>query len=339
MNETWQRFLEDQGASIANARLPIAGEASGNLLVDLSHCALIRVSGSDALSFLHKQFINDVTGLPRQRSQLNGYCTPKGRLIATFRLLHYGDSVLLLLPSSMASVLTGRLKPYVLRDDVRFEIWPNDLVAIGCAGPDAAAALAAAMPQVPAEAGDIVDHGAIRVLRLAGPTPRFELIGDVASIQSLWKTLRTAGTLPAGAEAWDALNIQSGTPLIYPETTELFLPQMINLDLLQGVSFRKGCFPGQEVVARTQHRGQIKRRMYYAHARIDTPPPAGTAVHSADGSETGTVVAAARVAAEPGVAMLAVLPIGLFERTTVHLYDTAGPGIDQRPLPYPVTAG
>ncbi|KAF0193255.1 MAG: glycine cleavage T protein (aminomethyl transferase) [Gammaproteobacteria bacterium] len=345
MNESWKRFLEDEGAIIENGRVVtfrdhannLAGNGSRNMLADLSHFGLIRVSGSDALSFLHKQFINDVLGLPRHRSQLNGYCTPKGRLIATFRLLHVGDGVMLLLPSTMTSLLTRRLKPYVFRDDVRFDDSSPDLIAIGYAGPDAAIALAAAVPEVPAGPGDVTDCGTICVLRIPGRTPRFEMIGDVASLKALWKTLHTSVTDPVGASVWDALNIQSGTPIVYPETTELFLPQMINLDLIQGVSFKKGCFPGQEIVARTQHRGQIKRRMYYAHVRIDAPPPPGAAVQGAEESETGTIVAAERSLTGPGVDLLAVLPIGSFERTTLHLYDKDGPRIEERSLPYELT--
>lgn len=322
-----------------------AGVATRDVIADLSHGGRVTVSGADAIPFLHRQFINDVAGLPRDRWQLNGYCTPAGRLIATFNLFHHGDSVMLTLPATMTEPLLRRLGPYVLRDDVRLRDASGDVVAIGIAGDGAAAIMADVLGEIPSEARAIVRRDGLHLLRAPGPVPRFELYGDVPSLAPVWRALTDAprggrpGATPVAADVWDAFNVQSGTPIIYPQTTEMFVPQMVNLDLIDGLSLRKGCYPGQEIVARTQHRGQIKRRMYLAHVDGDDPPAPGAAVHVGTDGASGTVVDAARAMAGNGSDMLIVLPVGVFERATVRLYDANGPIITPRMLPYALERG
>lgn len=340
MNGTWRRFLEDQGAVIVDDRVQHFGAAVASsdtpphdIIVDLSHMARLHVTGSDALSFLHRQFINDVRGLAHDRWQLNAYCTPKGRVIATFMLFHYRDGVMLVLPPAMRDAVVRRLSPYVLRDDVRFVDVSDEVSACGVAGSGAGQALADAMGGALPAALTVTTWNDVLVLGLPGPVPRFEIYGDPGALATVWRTLASCAA-PASSVIWDVLNIRSGTPILYPQTTELFVPQMINLDLIGGLSLKKGCYPGQEIVARTQHRGQIKRRMYLAHAATDDVPPVGSSVHVSN-AEPGTVVAAAHAVGESGVDMLIVLPIDAFEQQAVHLGDEYGTPVALRALPYP----
>ena len=170
------------------------------------------------------------------------------------------------------------------------------------------------------------------------PGRRFLIAVPVEGASKLWTGL--AATLrPVGTPCWEWLDIRSGIPLITAATQEQFLPQMTNLELIGGVSFKKGCFPGQEVVARTQHLGKVKRRMFLAHVDdAQTPPSPGDEIFSDDipGQASGTVVNA-QAAPGGGYDLLAVVHHSSRESSTVHLRSTDGPVLRFLDLPYAVT--
>ena len=177
-------------------------------------------------------------------------------------------------------------------------------------------------------------HG-VTILRLPGPTPRFQLHGPAPALSALWNALVPSVT-PIGAESWRLLDILAGTPAVYPETVDAFVPQMLNLQLLDGIGFQKGCYTGQEIVARTHYLGKIKRRMYLARVDSPTTPGPGNPLLSpqTDASQSaGQLVDACRHP-DGGYAVLAVALIDCAEHRTLHLGKVNGPLLRLEPLPY-----
>ncbi len=337
MNSQWKAFLETQSASIGDydeIRFEDAPPYPECALFDLSHLGLIGVRGEDTLDFLQGQFTNDTRNVTEERSQLSGYCNPKGRMLATFRIFRRADSLYLQLPMSLLEPMLKRLRMFVLRAKATLEDASDDLVRIGFAGNCAEAALAEHFPGLPQADDDAVQHDEITLIRVAGTPPRFEIVGPVTKIQALWQALATRA-VPANPEFWAWLDIHAGLPTVYPATAEAFVPQMANMQLVNGVSFTKGCYTGQEVVARMRYLGKLKRRMYLAHIDSETAPKAGDDLFSASsesGQGTGKIVAA-QASPEGGYDLLAVVEISAVEQDDVR-YGENGPRLAFRELPY-----
>lgn len=296
------------------------------LLMPLTHLAVLEASGADATAFLHAQLSNDVQGLPADRSRLAGYCNAKGRLYAVPRLWRVDDRWQLVLPADTADAVLKRLRMFVLRSRVALHR-REDVSLLGVAGPRAADCLRQAGLPVPGEVDTVVARGETSILRLPAPIERFALCVPDGEAAALWAAL--AGTATAApAAAWRLLDIDAGLPTIYAATLESFVPQMVNLERVGGVSFRKGCYPGQEIVARMHYLGKPSRRMYRLRAAGATPT-AGSAVLDAAGHEVGTVVDAAPAAA--GCRLLAVLQVTAAE-DGLRLPD--GQPLERLPLPY-----
>lgn len=209
----------------------------------LPDVAVIAATGRDARSFLQGQLSNDILGLERHPGMLAAACNRQGRVLATLRLAADGDEVLLILDRQMARTLIAQLSTFVLRADVRFEDRSSALEVAGLidAEPDPRWSRAAA-----AAAGLVMLVASPRRILLVGR--RVALDAALAAIP------RTT------ADDWERASIEDGEPSVSPRTAALWLPQMLNLDLIGGLSFSKGCYVGQEIVARTQHLGRLKRR-------------------------------------------------------------------------------
>jgi folate-binding protein YgfZ len=281
----WLRFLgkagavTDEGGRVRHfgdpaRELQVATE--GDVMADLSHLGLIRAQGPDAGRFLQGQLTNDVLALDPGHSQLAGYCTPKGRLLAVLRLFIRDDSYFLQLPKELLSSTLERLKKYVLTAKVSLSDGSDSLVGIGLAGPHCEAELARVVESVPAAVNEVAHSRGVTVLRTRGPQPRFEIYGPVEVMEKAWSRL-SARVAPVGPDAWTLLDVLAGIPSIHASTLDEFVPQMVNLDLLDGISFKKGCYTGQEIVARVHYRGTIKRRMYLAHCTGPAAP--GNAIY------------------------------------------------------------
>ena len=304
MNSQWRDFLQTRGAhydAAGLARFTTAPRQADPALCDLSHLGLIAVDGADAATFLQGQVTNDVRQVSATRSLLAGYCTHQGRMLATFRLLRRGDTHYLLLPHTQVELVLKRLRMYVLRSQVVLTDASEDFAALGLSGDQAAALLAAACPEPPAlpvAVNDQTQVGDLTLIRPAGACPRFLVLGPVSALTALWDRLAAEAT-PVNAEHWTLLDIQAGLPTVHPETREAFVPQMTNLQLVDGVSFTKGCYTGQEVVARMQYLGKLKRRLYLGEVTADQPPRPGDALFSpiSESAQTaGTIVEASPMA-------------------------------------------
>ena len=325
MNSQWRDFLETRGAHFDEdglARFPAAPRQADPALCDLSHLGLIAVSGADAPTFLQGQLTNDVRQVSATHSQLAGYCTHQGRMLASFRLLRRGDTFYLLLPRTQVELVLKRLRMFVLRSRVVLTDASPEFAALGLSGDRVETLLAAALPEaavpeiagpkaaspeatvpegaglelaaLPAEINGQTQLGDLTIIRPAGTPPRFLVLGPIPALTTLWDRLATVAT-PVNAEHWTLRDIQAGLPNIHPETREAFVPQMTNLQRLDGVSFTKGCYTGQEVVARMQYLGKLKRRLYLGEVTADHPPRPGDALFSpiSESAQTaGTVVEA-----------------------------------------------
>ena len=254
--------------------------------------ACLRVSGDDAATFLHGQLTADVMSLPAGHWVWAGYCTAQGRLLATLRLGRVADGFRLWVPAALAETLVTRLRRFVLRARVRIEAPAEGDVCVQVWGLGQGSVLEG-LDHIPAE-GTVT----------AGPA------GTAFGADGALTLFTAAGSIPAAVEAvadrgW-AADVAAGSPWILPETAEAFVPQMVALERIGGVSFHKGCYPGQEIVARSQYLGEVRRRPYRARLQPGPAPDPGAPVLDEKGEAAGTVLLGAE-GAEP--AALLVLDI------------------------------
>jgi hypothetical protein len=340
----WQTFLRARGARFDGDAVVDFGEPeaelraarSGEALADLSHQGLVAVSGRDAGALLQGQQTGDVRDVDGGHSQLSGLCSTKGRLIATYRTVLRGDRYLLVLPRELAASVAGRLRMYVLRSDARVAEATGELVLLGLLGAGVAGRARDLLGGLPDTPDAVRESGLHSVVALPGRRPRFLVMTPPGEAPGIWEALAAVGR-PIGRAAWTLAEIEAGVPEVVPETADSFVPQMVNYQALRGVSFTKGCYTGQEVVARTQYLGRLKRRMYRAQVGAPRPPRPGEDLYSpadALGQSVGKVVTAAPDP-DGGYALLAVIQNEAVE-APVHLGSPDGPLLALGELPYPV---
>lgn len=309
----------------------LAAAHSGSILTPLDHLGVLRVSGEDARSFLQGQLSCDVAGLGATSATYGAYCSPKGRMLANFLLWGEDGEFLLVLSRDLVPVVQKQIAKYVLRSKVKIADASDAIALTGAAGPLAEGALSEVLPDVPNSPNQVSRAGgAATATRLRDG--RFVIAAGAADAAALRGKLSGA-LVPVDARAWRWLDIRNGLPWIGAATQEELIPQMANLELLGGVSFDKGCYTGQEVVARTQHLGKLKRRMFLAN--VQAGARAGDKLYSEDlGDQAGGVVVNAEISPDGGCDLLAVVQSASRENSTVHLGSLDGPVLRFFPLPY-----
>ncbi|NOY63563.1 MAG: folate-binding protein YgfZ [Gammaproteobacteria bacterium] len=343
MIEEWNSFLLSRGAHVEDSVPSDFGGAdkerqcvlNSDVKTSLSHMGVITVSGDDAAEFLQGQLTNDIQAVTENSSQLSAYCSPKGRVLALFRIHRHTDSYHLCLPRALLEPTLKRLNMYVLRAKVVLADASNTSVRIAVSGAGMRCQLEQLLGAVPQHVDEVLSGDDLTVLALPGLQPRYEIIGSAAAIITLWDKLE--GTA-VGAPAWELLDILAGQPQVWPATRDEFVPQMINLDLLSAINFKKGCYTGQEIVARVNYLGKLKRRMYLAHIDADQQLEPGAALIDGsddEGRRVGSVVSTQRNAAS-GWQLLAVVQIALVGNAPVHLGARSGPLLHFETLPYAV---
>jgi folate-binding protein YgfZ len=335
MIEQWRSFLTSASGEMGTDDNRDCASGEGANLCDLSALGLIAVRGQDAAGFLQNQLTNDVREVTDGRAQLSGYCNPKGRLLTTLLLFHADDTFYMQLHQDMVEPLVERLRKYVLRSKVTLSDAGDELVRFGLWGPDAPSLLVAATGQDCEQPYGFRQSGYLKALRLPGPAPRYEIISELEVARQTWGQWLTAAA-QCDPAAWTALDIEAGIPSVLPTTFEEFVPHSLNMDLLGGVSFTKGCFPGQEIVARMHYLGTPKRRMYRARVDCDELPAVATDLYSAGetaAQSAGTVVAAAK-GTDGSAELLVVLRTAAQEIGDVRLGSIEGPRLSFLSLPY-----
>ena len=295
----------------------------------LTDRGVIRATGADAATFLQGQLTNDVLSLSSDRARLAGFCSAKGRLQASFIVWRAGpEEFLLACPTSVLAPTLKRLSMFVLRAKCKLTDASEEVQLWGLAGAAADAALA----DVP-EWGrrEREDGGTVVRLPDAGGFRR-GLVGVPAAAAAAGLT-----TLPTlSLDAWNWLDVQSGIVTIEAATVDRFVPQMVNFERVGGVDFQKGCYPGQEVVARSQYRGTTKRRAFLFDS--DAIPQPGQDVFAGDegGEPAGTVANAAPRPGGDGGSALVELRLAALDGPTLHLGAPDGPLLRRVELPYPL---
>jgi hypothetical protein len=301
-----------------------------NRWFELSRYGAIALAGPDAAKFLQGLSTNDVRLVGPGRSTLGALCQVNGRVSVLFRVFERGGELVLRLPAPLVPGTLERLRRVVFRARVQVTDKSAELARAGAAGPGAAGALARLAGAAPEREDGAVTAGPHTILRVPGDPPRFEIHAPPADLAPLLEGLAAEGFERGDDGLWTLLEIRAGLPEVEAATVDAFLPQNLDLERLSGLSFSKGCYPGQEVVARTQHLGEIKRRLCRARAAGSEVPAPATPLRALDaGSERdgGKVVRAA-----PGpdgtIELLAVIPAAeLASGARLALGHAAGPRV------------
>jgi len=338
--DQWRKFLAGIGAEFTNSVVAHYGVpererrlmCAGTVIADLSHFGLLKISGADARDFLQNQLTNDVNKLDHGQSQYSAWCNNKGRVISLLLVLRFDDFYLLLLPNALAKTVGQKLAMYVLRTDVKLE-QITDQVIFGIAGPDSRSEIATVKLKAPTREFNHTFNDDILISQIPGLTPRYIIITDVPKAQDIWSKLDVRSA-PVGANAWGLSAIRAGIPIINEDTTEKFVPQMLNLHELPAVDFKKGCYPGQEVVARMHYLGKLKRKMYHIEIARTKPAASGEKLISPSSTSAqgaGNIVTSA-LNGDGKVEALAVLETSILNNN--DLQDAEGNSVKHMEIKY-----
>ncbi len=287
-----------------------------NLTTDLSYLGLIKVTGADAQQLLQGQFTNDITKVNSEQHQLSALCSHKGRIIVSFRVFQHEAAFYLLLPNESLTSVIKRLQMYVLRSAVKIEDASDNLTRIGISGINSEQILTDCLFTPPTEIDTNITKDTITILKIAGTIPRYIIIGENIPVESLTKLANLEDS-----QTWQLLDILAGLPTVGLAITEEFVPQMVNYDKINGVSFKKGCYTGQEIIARLHYLGETKRQLYIAKIDSNEVPQAGDDLQ-ANEEKAGKIV---NVAPHPkgGFLILASLIIKNVEANDIHWQQKA----------------
>ncbi|MFZ6772510.1 YgfZ/GcvT domain-containing protein [Undibacterium sp. SXout7W] len=340
----WQDFLTQQGISVNDNGINGLNNAWDNNALEtgfitiLNDIGLIQASGEEAAHFLHNQLSNDVETLKQSELRRAAYCSPKGRMLASLLLFNNNEQIVLQVSKSILAPIHKRLQMFVLRSKVKLADITSQYVLLGLGGEAAAASLQSWFPDLPKAENTSISNEFGQLLRVSDSKglPRYEWLAPPETAVQAWTALSTALT-PVNTAAWRLSEIQAGIPMIIAATQEQFVPQMVNFEIIGGVNFKKGCYPGQEIVARSQYLGKLKRRM--ALVSIATADVrAGMEVFSPCDAEQacGMVVNAEQYSASDSLALVE-MKVADQESGDIHLGSATGVPLIFLDLPYEIT--
>jgi folate-binding protein YgfZ len=310
-----------------NTALTVSTPGAPHGALHLTDWGVIRAQGEDARKFLHGQLTQDVEHLPAGSARLAGYCSAKGRLLATLVIWsRSADDLLLACSADLLPAVLKRLSMFVMRAKCRLSDASAELPLWGLVGPLTGAEL----PTAPWQVTDLPAGAWIRL-------PDAVSTGGTTTARYLGAGVAAPEAPALDPATWAGLEVQSGVARVVAATAEQFVPQMVNLELVGGVNFQKGCYPGQEIVARSQYRGTLKRRAYVVEAAADLAP--GQEVfHSADAEQpAGMVVLAGRAPGGAAVGLVE-LKIAALDSGSLHAGSAGGPLLTPSTLPYALPA-
>ncbi len=339
--QEWHQFLQNSSnAVIEDTKLVHFGDPACELLAtskdtvicDLSHLGLLELAGADAFTFLQGQVTNDIKQLTGNSAHYTGYCNPKGRLLALFLAFSHHGHIHLQMPKELVESISKRLKMYVMRSKVVITDVNSSMIKLGLCGNNAAELLGALFPTVPNQDYELVSSDKGALIKLPGAIARFEIFTNPTEAPLIWNALKQHAK-PVGAASWEWLEINAGIPDVTLKTQEEFVPQMLNLDALNAINYKKGCYTGQEIVARTHYLGKVKRRTQLAHIKTTVAPVVGDDIVDANKQAIGKIVRFAP-AIEGGYDLLAESRL---ENIEEGIYWN-GVRLTIKPLPYALEA-
>lgn len=338
MSSDWITHLERTGAQITDHSIDFpASSAStdGCIAVPLVHLGLIRSSGEDSAPFLHNLFSNDVKKLADDGAQWTSFNSPKGRMLASILLWREAGGHMLMLSRDVQPAMQKKLSMYVLRSKVKLSDATESLALIGLSGKQLESIASSVGLTLPAEPLQQVTANACVGIRLNATTAILAI--PVEQAAECLDRIQAAGAQLAGTASWQLAMVRAGLPLVTAATQEEFVAQMLNYELIGGVNFKKGCYPGQEIVARTQYLGKLKKRMY--RVQVDSPeaPQAGDDLFTpAFGAQSAGKLVNVAPSPAGGFEALAVMQISCAESGDIHLGSPEGPSLKLLDLPYPL---
>ena len=300
--------------------------------------ALLSVEGPDALQFLQGQLTCDTRKLDIHRALPGLYCTPQGRVICDVLLVQLAtDRIGMRLRRDLRDASAALLAKYIVFSRARLQAEADDWAVLGCWGTDAGAALGETFGTLPQGLYASAGNGASLLVQTDAGGEMFECLLPLADAETILEKLARVAA-PAAATGWEARQVVAGAARIEAATSGEFIPQMLNYDLSGHISFNKGCYTGQEVVARMHYRGKPKRRLHLATLpaageRGEAPAP-GARLVTVDGQNAGTVVNAVPDSAGPWQLLVTATHQGVEQG--LRLEDTSGPLLQIGELPYPV---
>ncbi|SDG81502.1 MULTISPECIES: folate-binding protein YgfZ [unclassified Duganella] len=328
---SWNELLAQRAAPLNATQL-----ATG-FVAQITDLGLIALDGEESASFLHNQLTNDVEHLGQGDARLAGYCSPKGRLLASFLMWRNETTIFLQLPRDIQATVQKRLSMFVLRTKTKLSDaseLPANAVVLGLGGGMAQTALQTWFDALPAKPFAKLDHPLGTLIRVADVfgAARYQWLLSAETAQNVVEEL--ADKLNVGSnDAWHLSEIHAGIPVIAKATQEQFVPQMVNYELLGGVNFKKGCYPGQEIVARSQYLGKLKRRTTLVS--IPEVAAAGQEVFAtADPEQPCGMIVNAAPNGNGGVDALVEMKLAAIEAASVRLGSAQGAALVFLDMPY-----
>lgn len=332
MSTTLQFF---ESANQFNASTIDQTQMNKGYICQLHDQSLILANGEDAASFLHSQFSNDVEHLSQNEARYAAYCTPKGRMLASLFYWKDSDNILLQCSASLQPALQKRLQMYVMRSKVKLNDVSEQFAVIGLGGEAATSFLATLFGKLPSNLHEKISQEQGTLIRVhdAFESARYQWI------VSHERFIEIASSIPdklkvIDSSIWRLGNILAGIPQVLEQSKEKFVPQMINFELIGGVNFKKGCYPGQEIVARSQYLGKLKRRMAIATVNADAADVAMEIFSDNDTSQACGMIVNAERGFHKEFVCLVEIKLADQEQDKVHLGQQDGPVLNFLPLPY-----
>lgn len=329
--------MNEPNQSIKENLLNLQKMSTETGVVDLSDLGLIRFTGEDTVTFLQGQLSCDVRKVTSSQAQYGCYCSPKGRILSNFFLAtdHTEEAWFMQIPRAILDKIIKRLSMYVLRAKVKLTDCSAESVRLGIVGNQARSFIGENFPTLKVPDSNLGVAHADDVTVICLGVDRFEIIVPFEQGDQLRTSFNNIATWMSRSY-WQWLDIQEGIPTISAETQEQFVPQMVNMDIMGGINFQKGCYPGQEIVARTQYLGKLKRRMTLVRIETTEIVTAGDPLYSESlGDQTCGMIVNAAPVAEGVFEALAVIPIDLWH-SNIQWKSLQGPIISRLTLPYPL---
>ncbi|MBR7798582.1 CAF17-like 4Fe-4S cluster assembly/insertion protein YgfZ [Undibacterium fentianense] len=308
---------------------------SEGYICELNDLSLVAASGEDAATFLHSQLSNDVAHINEAQSRYAAYCSPKGRMLASLLYWKKGNDILMQCSASLQPAFQKRLQMFVMRAKVKLEDISAQYVQVGLSGRQAEEFLIEQFASLPQEINQTISAEAGTLIRLhdAFDLKRYQWIVRRERFQEVGKAVSTR-MMCVSNQVWRLGNILAGVPQVIESSKEQFVPQMINFELIGGVNFKKGCYPGQEIVARSQYLGKLKRRMAIAKIMADEVNTGMEVYSDNDPSQPCGMIVNAERDFDGSFSCLVEIKLVDQEEGKVHLHSATGSVLHFLPLPY-----